>query len=58
MRRMQHDSLAIAGHFQVAVRFLLDLTKMAKQRINVMPLQIVRNRMLKDRIVGAQMRTG
>jgi hypothetical protein len=54
---MQHDGLAIAGHFQVAVRFWLNLTKMAKQRINIMPLQIVRNRMLEDGIVGAQMRT-
>ena len=57
MRRMQNQGLAVARHLQVAVRFLFNLTEMAKQSMNVMPPQIVRDWMLEDRIVGAQMRT-
>ena len=58
MRRMQHQGLAIAGHLQVAVRFLVNLAEMAKQRMHIMPAEILRNRMLEDPVKGAQMRTG
>ena len=56
--RMQDHDLPVACDLQGAVGFVFDLGELAKQGMNVVPLQIVRYGVLEDRGVGAQMRTG
>lgn len=55
---MEHQGLTIPGQLGVAVVFDLHGAEVAKQLEDIVPAEIVRNRMLKDRVVGAQVRTG
>jgi hypothetical protein len=48
--------LTVACHLEVTVGFLFGLTELAKQSVNVVPAQIMRDRMLKDRLLGGQVR--
>jgi len=55
-RRMQDQGLPVARDLEVAVGFLIDLTELAKHGVDVVPSKIMRDRMLEDGFVGAQMR--
>jgi hypothetical protein len=54
---MQDDDLSVACHLHISVRFVLDLTEMVEQSVNVAPPEIVGDWMLEDRLVGTQMHT-
>jgi hypothetical protein len=51
-------TVPVARHLQVAVGFLIDLTELAQQGMHIVPPEIVRDGMLEDRVVGAQVRAG
>ena len=56
IRPMQDQRLTVARYFKVAVGFLRDLAKVLKHGMNLAPVQIVRDGMLKNSVVGAQVR--
>ena len=55
--RRQNQRLPVACHLEVAIGFLDDLAKLAQESVNIVPTQIVGDRMLEDCLVGAQVRT-
>jgi hypothetical protein len=55
---MQNQVLSVARHLQVAIRFLDNATELSEQGVDVVPFEIVRERMLKDPVVGAELRAG
>jgi hypothetical protein len=55
---MQDQGLTIPGQLGVAIVFHFHGAEVAKQREDIVPPEIVRNRMLENRVVGAQVRTG
>jgi hypothetical protein len=52
--RMEEQALPVARHLQIAVGLGFNLSDMAKQRMNIVPRQVMRDRMLENRVVGAQ----
>jgi len=56
IRAMQDERLTVARYFKVAVGFLRDLAEVFKHGMNLAPVQIVRDGVLKNSIVGAQVR--
>src|SRR5580704_7519174 len=56
VRAMQDERLTVMRYLKVAVRFASDLAEVFKQGKDLTPFQIVRDRVLKDSVVGAQMR--
>lgn len=55
---VQDQDLPVARDLQVAVGLFLNLSYVSKQSVYFAPSQIVRERMLEDCLVGAQVRTG
>ena len=53
---MQDQRFTVTRYFKVAVGFLRDLAEAFKHGTNLAPVQIMRDGVLKDGVVGAQMR--
>jgi hypothetical protein len=54
-RRMEHQRLAVARDFQISVRLFVDPTDVPEERVHLVPAEVVRERMLEDRLIGPQM---
>ena len=54
---MQDDVLSVAPYLQVSVGFFIDRAKVTEQGVNILPFEVVRNRVLENSVVGPQMGT-